>query len=457
MRIARALCSLPHLRRQFVPMVRSRVVRGRWNLSTGVEQPARGVSSVNVKTALADKTPLASSLTLWVIRALIAGLVVVALIPNLILGIIFCVGHLLTELRGRWRGMRIARAIDSMPHLRRQLVPTVRSRPRRRRLQRNFNTAVEKPTQGVSWVNVKTGLADQTTPLSSLTLSLIRALVAGLVLIALIPNLMLGAIFWLGAVDIPWSRSPTITANDKTVAAPSAVPTPVLSSPPSLEASAGGDITLPIALDGTDGVPARSIIAIRGLPQGSKLSSGRPYDETEWNLKPDEIGDLHLVLPRTASGEAKLLMQLVAPDGAIIADAATVLKMPANSVANIGASDTKTEPTEAQVVDELAEARGTTGAEERLANLDAATETSGDLVPLPLRRPAQTSNDDANSITLTSVNLRERPTRSAPAIGVVAKGTKLRLIGRKRSWVQVTNLATSEEGWIYARHVATVR
>src|SRR4029077_5179112 len=206
-----------------------RVVRGRWNLSTGVEQPARGVSSVNVKPTLADQIPLASSLTLWVIRALIVGVVVVALIPNLILGIIFCAGHLLAELRGRWRGMRIARAIASMPHLRRQLVPTVRSRPRRRRLQGNFSTAVEKPTQGVSWVNVKPGLADQTTPLSSLTLSLIRSLVAGLVLIALIPNLMLGAIFWLGAVDIPWSRSPTITANDKTVAPPSAVPTPVLS------------------------------------------------------------------------------------------------------------------------------------------------------------------------------------------------------------------------------------
>jgi len=267
---------------------------------------------------------------------------------------------------------------------------------------------------------------------------------------------MLGAIFWLGAGDVPWSRFPTIAAN-KTVAPSSAVPTPVLSSPPTLEASAGGDITLRIALDGTDGVPARSIIAIRGLPQGSRLSSGRPYDETEWNLKPDEIGDLHLVLPRNASGEAKLLMQLVAPDGAIIADTATVLKMPANSVANIGASGTKTEPTEAQVVNEPAEARGTSGAEERVANLDAAMVSSGDRVPLPLRRSAQTPNGDANSIALTSVNLRERPTRSAPAIGVVAKGTKLRLIGRKRSWVQVTNLETSEEGWIYARHVATVR
>ena len=30
-------------------------------------------------------------------------------------------------------------------------------------------------------------------------------------------------------------------------------------------------------------IPARSIIAIKGLPQGSW-----PYDETEWDLKADE-------------------------------------------------------------------------------------------------------------------------------------------------------------------------
>ena len=458
MRLARALGSLPHLRRQFVPTARSRVVRGRlqWNFSTGIEEPSQGVSSVDVKATLADQTPLASSLMLWVTRVLIAGLVVVALIPNLILGVVFCAGCLLAELRGRWRGMRIARVIGSMPHLRRQLVPTVRSRPRRR-LQRNSNTAVEKRTQGISWVNVKPGLADQATPLSSLTLSLIRALIAALVLVALIPNLMLGAIFWLGAVDIPRSRSPMITANDKPIAPLSAVPTPVLSSPPSLEASPGVDIALPIALDGTDGVPARSIIAIRGLPQGSKLSSGRPYDETEWNLKPDEIGDLHLILPSNASGEAKLIIQLVATDGAILADAATILKMPTNSAANLPSSKIEIEPTQAQVSEQRTQGLEDRDAEGTLANLDAAMATPGDQVPVPTRRRAQTSNDDANWITLTSVNLRDRPTRSARAIGVVAKDAKLRVIARKNRWVQVTNLATSEEGWIYARHVTTVR
>ena len=41
--------------------------------------------------------------------------------------------------------MRIARAIDSLPQLRRQLVPTVRSRVERGRL---ISTGVDQPTQG---------------------------------------------------------------------------------------------------------------------------------------------------------------------------------------------------------------------------------------------------------------------------------------------------------------------
>jgi hypothetical protein len=226
-----------------------------------------------------------------------------------------------------------------------------------------------------------------------------------------------------------------------------------------LEATAGGNIAFPITLDGTDGVPARSIIAIRGLPQGSKLSSGRPYDETEWNLKPDEIGDLHLALPGNGSSEAKLIIQLVAPDGAIIADAATVLKVTTDSTANVGASNIKAELAQPQVGDVQAEGLGETGGEDRRANLDAATTMSGLPVPLPSRRPAPTANDDgADWIKpLAFVNLRQRPTRSAPAISVVAKGAKLRVMGRKKGWLQVTNPATSERGWIYAANIASVR
>ena len=395
--------------------------------------------------------------------------------------------------------MRIP-ALGSLPNLRRHLAPTARSRLSRGRLQGNVSTVIEWPApkglaqlklgpanivssratrclkaEAISYVTkVSVGtknhfhtdekpteawipehFADQRllTPFLAF-LSGMRTLVAGLILVALIPNLTLGAIFWLGAINAPWSPATHPPNESSGPAAQSAVPSPVLSSPAMLEATAGGDITFPIALDGTDGVPARSIIAIKGLPRGSKLSSGRPYDETEWNLKPDEIGDLHLVLPSNASGEAKLIIQLVATDGAILADAATLLKMPTNSAANIPTSTIEIEPAQAQVSEQRTQGLEDRRAEGTLADLDAAMATPGDPVPLPTRRPAQTSNDDANWTTLTSVNLRERPTRSARAIGVVAKDAKLRVIARKKRWVQVTNLATSEKGWIYARHVA---
>jgi Bacterial SH3 domain len=272
--------------------------------------------------------------------------------------------------------------------------------------------------------------------LTSFLVSGIRALVAGLVLIALVPNLTLAAIFWLGVIDSPWSRPSTHPPNEGSVpAAQSAVPSPVLSTPAVLEATAGANITFPIALDGTDGVPVRSIIAIRGLPQGSKLSSGRPYDETEWNLKPDEIGDLHLALTGNESSEANVIIQLVAPDGAIIADAATVLKV----------------TTDSNVKAELGE--------DKVANVNVATTAPVHSLPLPSRRPVPTANDDgADWIkALAFVNLRQRPTRSAPAISVVAKGAKLRVMGRKKGWLQVSNPATSERGWIYAANIAAVR
>jgi uncharacterized protein YgiM (DUF1202 family) len=207
-------------------------------------------------------------------------------------------------------------------------------------------------------------------------------------------------------------------------------------------------------------VPARSIIAVSGLPQGSTLSSGRPYGDTEWNLKTDEIGDLHLVLPHTASGEAKLIVQLVAPDGTIIADTATLLKTAADPKANIDASNNKTEFAEEQVLDERAHQPGPAGLEESLATPPATTAPTADPVPLPSRRPTPTANHDGGGNWIKPsafVNLREGPSPSARVISVVAKGVKLRVIGRKNRWVQVTNPATSERGWIYTGNVAPVR
>ena len=331
---------------------------------------------------------------------------------------------------------------DAKDHLRRAEEPAAA----------RINQPLASGAQGVATSGDRQ-FADQTAPTPLLAISSgIRALVAVLILVALLPNLTLGAIFWLDVIDTPRSRPVTPAPNENLVPAPRpAIPPAVLSAPATLEATAGEDVIFPIALDGTDGVPARSIIAISGLPQGSALSSGRPYGETEWNLKSDEIGDLHLVLPSTASGEAKVTIQLVAPDGAVLADTATELKMMAAPDAELK---------EVQVWDEWAQALGATGIEESFTNLDGAAITSEDLVPLPSRRPAQTANDDVGTNwikPLAFVNLREGPSPSTRVISVVAKGAKLRVIGHKSRWVQVTHPSTSESGWIYTGNVASTR
>jgi hypothetical protein len=288
----------------------------------------------------------------------------------------------------------------------------------------------------------------------------IRTLAAALILVALLPSLTLGAIRWLIVINPPSSRSVALSPNESALL--SIIPPPVLAAPTALQVIAGEQITFPIAVDGTDGVPGGNVIAISGLPRGSTLSTGRPDGETEWNLEPGGIGDLHLMVPKTAGGEAKLMIQLLAPDGHVIADAATILKVTAGPEANIPVHRVKTQPIQGQVWDQRGQEPDAIDVEGRPANPDTAASTS-DLVPLPTRRPAPPASTASGSLAANwikpsaYVNLRKGPTSSAPVVGVVVRGAKLRVKGWKRGWVEVTNPATSQEGWIYGGSVETVR
>jgi SH3 domain-containing protein len=269
----------------------------------------------------------------------------------------------------------------------------------------------------------------------------IRRLTVVLVIAALLPNLTLAA-FWLRLVEPPWSRPVTVPAGESPVAQPE-LALPVLSAPLTLDVAAGQDVLLPIALDGTDHVPAGSVIVIKGLPPGSTLSNGRAGGETDWTVRPDEIGDLHLV-PAAGIGEAELTVQLVAPNNAILADAATRLNIIGGSTALV--VDAATEPT-----DEVAS----------IAPVAAITDEPTALpetVPLPTRRPAPGAQSVAGNWVRPSayVNLRDGPAATARVVSIVAKGTKLRVVARKRGWVQVADPATSQSGWIYSGHTETV-
>jgi SH3 domain-containing protein len=292
-------------------------------------------------------------------------------------------------------------------------------------------------------------LAPLTSPVFALA-SRIRLLTTALIVAALLPNLTL-AVFWFGLVNPPWSRVAAPPKESSHLALKPTMAQPVLSAPNILEASAGETVSLPIALDGTDGVPARSSIVIKGLPPGSALSEGYAKGETEWRLKPDQIGDLHLALPGSATGESKLSIELVTPDDRIIATAATTVEMRADATASL-ASDAVAD---AQVAGIEPEEPGPD--ESRQSAMVEAT--PAELVPLPDRRPAPPpSIDDASWIRPTAyVNLRQDPSSTATVVSVVAKGVKLRVTGRQRNWVQVSNPATSDSGWIYTGNVHALR
>ena len=326
-------------------------------------------------------------------------------------------------------------------------------------------------------------------PAAVATLSGMRALIAVLIGVALLPTLVFGAMLWLGPIKTPWSSGGTESnvlpaaslaatgpapdqARSKQAAAIGAL---ALTTPDTLEAKAGQDVPFIIALDHTGDLPARSTIAIAGLPEGATLSSGRPYDETEWNLRPDEIGDLRLVLPKAASGETTLRVKLVAPDGEIVAGTETLLKVMADPdaepVMRPKDSDTLFQfgNTLAPGViydedligigawDEQSRQRlATTGVEERLTTPDTPAPPPGEILRLPAASPAQATNNPLRAKWIEPsayVNLRDGPTASASVISIVPKGIRLSVMGRKRGWVKVTNPTTSESGWIYAGNI----
>ena len=259
------------------------------------------------------------------------------------------------------------------------------------------------------------------------------------------------------------------------------MPSPVLTAPALLEATAGESLFLPIALDGTDGVPADSTITVTGLPQGATLSKGRSFGDTGWKLERDEIGDLQLVLSGgSAGGQTKLTIELVAPDATVVADAEILLQVmtaPQDSLPrNAEATDTATlaaaepalsemtvppaspETTDAQLMHE--DPQGQPDLELREAKPSAAATKRGEepveseprIVQAEPRAPVKRTVAIVGTNEVTTslfVNLRQAPSPSAKVIRVVAKGTKLRVVARKGRWVQVTDPATSANGWIY--------
>jgi hypothetical protein len=159
-----------------------------------------------------------------------------------------------------------------------------------------------------------------------------------LVLGSLVPS-ALGVMLWLGAVKAPASGvivdlyrndPPEVEqASMESLEPKTAPPKPeiqrssvVMGVPDTLQAVVGKEIPFRIAIDSAGPLPPRAIITVDGMPESSTFSAGRPYGETGWTFRPDEIADNLSLLP-SKTGRADLHIELLTADGVSIASAST--------------------------------------------------------------------------------------------------------------------------------------
>lgn len=318
------------------------------------------------------------------------------------------------------------------------------------------------------------------------------------------------------------------------------LPAVALGVPTVIAAEVGKETAFAITLDGDDRLPPRSIITIRGLPKGTTFSAGRPFGDTEWSLRPDETGDLRVMLPTGASGQRALSVAVVAADGSTIASTATRLDIAVDPrmalisrpgeaariaeliehgrkmvevgyfpgarayfqraaeagsaeaafsvgstfdpsfIEEIGAQGIKPDTKQARIWYERAKALGHKDADAQiraLAKAEAlaatpAAETPKQAEPAePTPAPAATTpkpviapvtpeatrTGDAGPewVEISSpVNVRSAPTPQSETLNIAVPGKRYQATGRQGSWVQVTDPATSEVGWVYARYIA---
>jgi hypothetical protein len=309
-----------------------------------------------------------------------------------------------------------------------------------------------------------------------------NAVVSAVVMLALIPLAVLFVRLWQdnvapraadGAAEPAAAGSATPGQQNSTLEV-------ALSSPDRVEAKAGEAVAFPIVIDATAALPARSIVAVTALPEGATFSEGRPYGETGWSLRPDEIGDLQLRLPVQGSA-ADIRLELVAGDGTVLAQSETRLSVaPAPDAA---------QPVAAVSTDPFAAVATAPAATEPSEQVEASERTGSIAsVPAPIRKPTASADssvrvnkvkavtipapraarphdgayalapaqDDPQTsgewmVTKTAVDMHAKAEQRSDTVKVADKGLKVRVTARDKNWIQVHDPKSSTTGWIYNR------
>jgi hypothetical protein len=234
-----------------------------------------------------------------------------------------------------------------------------------------------------------------------------------------------------------------------------------LSSADKIEATAGEEIDFPLAIDATEALPSRSIITVSGMPDGASFSDGRPYGATGWSLRPDEIGELRLRLPAARSGASDLRIELLSAEGAVLAQSESRLSIAAETVSEsnpfrqIARADA---PKSAQTLPTMPQRKPVLSANAEPAVKVRTVKVVTIKPPTPTRPHdgayalGEAAEAPAEWVEIVRpVDMHARPQQTSETVKVAEKGLKFRVTARDKNWVQVSDPATSTNGWIYSR------
>ena len=295
----------------------------------------------------------------------------------------------------------------------------------------------------------------------------LKALIAAVIGGALVPTTILFALLWQGmmqtrkdgAMPLAGGLSAASTPNSSGWAQSSTAPEIALSSPQRIEAKAGEQIDFPLAIDATEKLPSRSVVAVSAMPDGASFSEGRPYGATGWSLRPDEIGELRFRLPEARSGAFDMRIELLAADGAVLAQSETRLNVTAAPAEADTVSAVESSPFDQSAGMDAPKASEALPAPKRAPS---ATVKTVKVVPIKPAAPSR-PHDGAFALgaagdaaaewveIIRPVDMHARPEQSSETVKVVEKGLKFRVGARDKNWVQVSDPATSANGWIYSR------
>jgi hypothetical protein len=100
---------------------------------------------------------------------------------------------------------------------------------------------------------------------------------------------------------------------------------PQITLAPTLFAESSSRTILPIGTGAIDSLPKHSFVRLRGLPPAISLSDGYAIAPGAWAVPLSGLADLQMTVPQGVVGRSDVTVNLVAEDGALLAEAKTIL------------------------------------------------------------------------------------------------------------------------------------